>query len=189
MEELFCALLCGVPGVGKTTYVNAKVEQYKKDGYKVISWSDLRQLPYTGNERTVAVINYDDIHSAFVKMYNSSEAYVVRKILNEFGYCFHYCIEKGVSAIIDSTNTEKAQRYKKLRTFSNFKKICWCLTDDATEISRRNVGREKVVPEEYMREYFRTFEMPDYDENFDEIWINDKLLPKPESVEIDDEEL
>ncbi len=149
-------VLCGLQGSGKSTYAKKFQRAMQKDETIVIASSDevRRQYPDAKNE-TVFQFVYQMANDA---------------------------LADGKSVIIDATNiTMKSRR----QVFANIKvdceKICVVFCTPYEECVKRvevrnalqvATGGSHIVPTSVLERYYKSFEVPFYEEGWDNIWFS-----------------
>ncbi len=149
-------MLCGLPAVGKSTYISDMVDKYLIPSFHVISTDDL----------------FENIAGFYGMTYNEVWAL---GIYDEVERITHTIAKKafqtGHSAIFwDQTNLTPRSRQKKLAMVpKDYYKICVCLgvPDDWEERLASRPG--KTLPDSVLRNMEKTFVLPNVDEGFDEV--------------------
>ena len=146
-------MLVGVPGSGKSTWVNAQ------------SWA--KNCVYLSSDKII-----DDYASSVEKTYN--------EVFNEYvKTATHLLNKKAITtnvaeadAIWDQTNLTVKSRASKLKIFQCYKKIAVVFaTPDSHELARRLASRPgKSISDAVIASMTSIFQMPTTEEGFDEIW-------------------
>lgn len=143
-------VMVGVPGSGKSTYVS-KI----RDENTIVLSSDAIRKEFSGEEADQTT--------------NDKVFYALRRRLKE-----------AVSAtdsdiIIDATNITLKARKHILNTLKDFPcyKIAVVMTASEQECKERNASRSRVVPECVIGEMIGHYEIPFYEEGFDDIYFSD----------------
>ena len=138
-------VLCGLQGSGKSTY--AKVSE-TLHGYKIVS--------------------SDEVRKEFPDAKNDTVFKIVYKRANEL-------LERGESVVLDATNITIKSRGQ---IFQNIKATCFkmCIvfntpyTICVERVKARNEkGDDHFVPLEVLERYYKSFEVPFYEEGWDTI--------------------
>ena len=85
-------------------------------------------------------------------------------------------LASGKNVVYDATNTNYKRRMEFLRQvnvmkLSDLRTVCAFLTTPYEECSKRNVNRERSVPESVIRRMYEKFDIPMKAEGWDEIWV------------------
>lgn len=147
-------MLVGLPGSGKSTYVN---EPLYKMVYNIHSSDNLREELYNdANNQN----NNEKIFSILLKRIRED-------------------LEKGKSCILDATNISRKRRKHFLSQLNdiNCKKTAIVVATPYEECLINNNKRSRKVPKEVIDKMYRNFNIPFYDEGWDEI---DLYYPKQE---------
>lgn len=152
MPTLF--MLVGVPGVGKTTWVNQQDWTHKD--VVVVSTDDIVEQYAQETDRT-----YNEVFKEFMP---TAVKLMASQVVQ--------AREAGLDIIWDQTSTTKASRAKKLRMLPEYHAIAVVfLTPDRGELDVRLSGRPgKHIPKNVVDSMIAGFEMPD-EEEFNEIWF------------------
>ena len=143
-----CIMLCGLPASGKSTEAKKLSKLYEA---VIISSDELR------------IELFNDVN--FQKDNN--------KVFSELNKRVKSNLKQGRSVIIDSTNISYKRRKAFLQELTNFfcEKICVVMATPYEECLRRNVERERQVPEHVLKKMYMNFSMPWYYEGWDNIEI------------------
>ena len=143
----FMVMLVGLPGSGKSTA--AKVFSERKDCV-VLSSDAIREELY-GN------VN-DTEHNA--------------KVFEVLHRRSRDLLRAGISVCIDSTNLSKKRRIHFLNSLKNINcdKVAAVCATSYEECLRRNLNRDRVVPEKVIRKMYTSFAPPHESEGFDKVW-------------------
>jgi len=148
-----CYQLIGVPGAGKSTWVNAQNWAIECDYISTDKFVDA-QAELEGK-------TYNDVFKGVmpiaVKMM-AQEVVTSREV--------------GKDIIWDQTSTTVKSRKKKFNMLPNYEHIAVVFnTPDSTELARRLGNRPgKNIPTEIVQDMINKFEMPTLAEGFKEIW-------------------
>ncbi len=145
-------MLIGVPGSGKSTWVNS---QDWAHSCVLVSTDKLIDLEASRQGKT-----YNDVFEEYIK-----EA---TKIMNED---VKAAVEAGKDIIWDQTNTSKKSRKSKLASVHGYRKIAVIFdVPEENELKRRLASRPgKNIPWSVMTSMINNLEVPTEDE-FDEVW-------------------
>lgn len=150
MPDLY--VMVGIPGSGKTTYTNKNL----KDIDVVIHSDTVREeLGDVDNSKTSEVWS----------MINS-------KITD--------AIKSNLSIALDATNVSRKDRMRTLSHFigKDYKKHCVVILCDFETCQIQNNSRDRIVPNEVLTSMLTRFQVPTYDEGWDDIqFINDHYNP------------
>ncbi len=151
MPKLY--MLIGVPGSGKSTWVNS--QDWVRD-CALVSTDKLIELEAARQGRT-----YNDVFKDYI-----SEA---TKLMNED---VNMAAAEGHDIIWDQTNVNAKSRSKKLAMLPDYEKIAVVFnTPSANELMKRLASRPgKEIPWSVMTSMINNFEMPTEEEGFKEIW-------------------
>lgn len=148
-------VLCGTPGAGKST------------------WTMKNKDTFPG---TTKIVSRDEIRFALVpenEGYFSKEKEVYREFIRQI----KEGIENYNNVFVDATHYNRNARTKLLRSLGASIKgieVNAVVIRPSLEVTlAQNAQREgrKFVPEEIIKDYYRTFEMPTEEEGFDHIII------------------
>jgi len=147
MTELY--FLVGLPASGKSTWADKSCETLDA---VVVSSDSIREEIY-GSESILG-----DPNEVF-------------RIVHE--RILHF-LEEGVNVILDSTGLSYKHRIpllEKVSKIGDVEKIAVVFATDFGICSSRNVNRERRVPHHAMRNMYKSFTMPQYNEGWDDIRI------------------
>lgn len=146
-------VLVGVPGSGKSTWINNQEWATK---CVVISTDDLVDAHAATIGQTYSDVFKDYMPTAVQLM--TDQVIAARK--------------KKADIIWDQTSVSVGSRKKKLRMLPNYYKIAVVFpTPDATELQRRLDSRPgKNIPKQVSNSMAASFVMPTEEEGFDEVW-------------------
>lgn len=135
----------GLPGSGKSHYVKENF----KDTY--IASSDRLREELWGDENAQGD---DDL------LFDTLHKRIMGNLL----------LDKDV--VYDATNINAKRRRNYLKSISSeYKKVCLFFLTDIDICKDRNKNRERTVPEEVIEKMYRTFQIPQYSEGWDEIRV------------------
>lgn len=161
MKQL--TMLCGVPGSGKSTFVDNYCARYCEDSkYMILSTDDIIQDIADRHELTYNEV-FGDITYAFAErmMYKLAEI----------------AFNKVDEVIWDQTNLNPKTRRRKLEVVPKdwLKLAIWFkIPDDLDDRLSSRPG--KVIPKKVIDSMKKTFTVPSFGEGFDAIWeANDYL--------------
>lgn len=141
-------MLCGLPASGKSTVAQKLAKEYDAT---IFSSDALR-------EELFGDVNHQD---------NNQELFIElhRRIKN--------CLKDGKSAIYDACNISYKRRMAFLAELKNIpcEKICVLMATPYEECLRRNVERERRVPEHVIKRMYMSFNIPYWYEGWDYIEI------------------
>ena len=139
-------MLVGLPGSGKSYYA----EQHKDD-YVIHSSDNMRKVMF--GDESHSGDNYDVFNALHIEVRNS--------------------LRNGNSVIFDATNISRKRRISFLNTIKDFnvrKKAIIMATPYETCL-QNNTKRERQVPDSIMNNYYKTFNIPYYNEGWDEVEV------------------
>lgn len=141
-------MMCGIPGSGKSE----KAEELAKEYNATIFASDKIREELTGNENNQT--NNDEV---FKELHSR-----IKKSLLQ-----------GKNCIYDATNIHYKLRMRFLQYINYIccRKYCVVVATPYKECIRRNIERNRVVPEEVIEKMYRNFDIPYWYEGWDNIWI------------------
>lgn len=148
-----CYQLIGVPGSGKSTWIN----QQDWAGNCVIASTDNHVEAHALQTNST----YSDVFKEFMpRAVDLMAADVVS------------AREKGLDVIWDQTSTTRASRARKFRMLPEYQHIAVIFaTPDTNELKRRLNNRPgKNIPWNVVSGMINNFEMPTLEEGFEEIW-------------------
>lgn len=149
-----CYQLVGVPGAGKSTWINS--QDWSKDCHYASTdmWVDLEA------ERVGKT--YSEIFKDYMPM-------AVKLMANHVTMAR----EKNMDIIWDQTSTSVASRKKKFNMLPDYEHIAVVFkTPEPEELTRRLASRPgKVIPHFVIQQMISSFEMPSLDEGFTQVWF------------------
>jgi len=148
-----CYQLVGVPGSGKSTWVDAQSWSLACARVSTDKWVEI----YANQQgRTYSEVFEDYMPTAIDLM--------IQQVA--------FAQQHGHTVIWDQTSTTAASRRKKFRMLPDYQHIAVVFkTPDPEELSRRLASRPgKIIPEEIVKDMINRFEMPTLAEGFAEIW-------------------
>lgn len=148
-----CYQLIGVPGAGKSTWIES--QDWIAD-CAIVSTDNIVEAHAKMQGKTYNEIFHDFMPTAVKIMADN----VVR------------ARERNQDIIWDQTSTTMASRRKKFNMLRNYEHIAVVFrTPSADELARRLANRPgKNIPASVMNSMINNFEMPTEDEGFKEIW-------------------
>lgn len=160
----YLIVLCGIQGAGKTTKAQQLAEEYQAE---IVS-SDLVRLRIA-----------EDFHiegNLYSAIRNEAIFKDVYANINRF-------LKSGKNVIFDATNTTLKARYQ---IFLNVKtpcvKVCYIMNTPYAvckeRLKDRNIDPQLSVTEEAVERYWKTFEIPFYEEGWDKICLD--VIPQEE---------
>lgn len=145
-------VVCGLPGSGKTTTIKELYPDYAH-----ISSDDIREELY-GDASC-----QDNPDMVFFNMRN-------RTLEN---------LDKGISVVYDATNLTRKDRAFIIDSCPKYVAIkCLIIWAPIEECIKRDSGRNRVVGEHVIKRMVRRFQMPYFDEGFEEIQIEKTFIDK-----------
>lgn len=154
-------MLVGLPGCGKSTWIEHFLKKEASRQYSVISSDAL--IEQAAQECNVS---YDVAHKLLI----SEVLPLVYDMADD-------CIKNECSLIWDQTNLSTALRRDKLKKIPlHWRRVCVVFDLPLEEIKRRRDQREatspgKTVPEEIIKNMTASFEIPTKQEGWDEIIV------------------
>lgn len=141
-------MMCGIPGSGKSE----KAEELAKEYDAEIFASDKIRAELTGNENNQ--LNNEEV---FKELHSR-----IKKSLLQ-----------GKNCIYDATNIHYKLRMRFLQYINYIycNKYCVVVATPFKECIKRNIERNRVVPEEVIEKMYRNFDIPYWYEGWDNIWI------------------
>ncbi len=140
-------VMCGIPGAGKSTYV----EKLREEGFEVICPDDIR-AELTGDPSDQSQ-NAKVFEIAYSRLENATE--------------------KGFDVVFDATNVSVKARKEVLKHCNTgYTRIAVAVCTSLDEALRRNCKRERKVPEEVIRRMAANFSLPTEAEGFDKVILN-----------------
>ena len=148
-------LMCGLSGVGKTTYA----KQFAADN----------NLLYLGVDDFYAKVNGDEcIHE------NQFEVWI------EFYKAIHEAEVNGIDCIVDTNAITKCHRDQFLEWFPTFEHHLILIRCEEKLRYMNNSSRRRVVPDDVMLKMFINFEYPQQDEVYK--WDSVKVVYNTDNV-------
>lgn len=143
----YLLMLVGLPGSGKSTYIKNHFNQ----NLKVHSSDSIRE-ELTGTEDDQSV--------------NSKVFDILHKRVKED-------LENGVSCIYDATNISWKRRKAFLESLNKIDcfKVCHVIATPYEVCLRQNKARARIVPEAVIKRMYMNFDIPFYNEGWDDIKI------------------
>lgn len=144
-------MLVGLPGSGKSTYI----KKHFNTNLHVHSSDDIRE-ELTGNaeDQTVNAKVFELLHKRV-----------------------HEDLKNGISCVYDATNISWKKRKAFLESLKNIDcwKICHIIATPYEVCLEQNKQRDRVVPEHVIKRMYMNFDIPWYNEGWDdiEIWYTD----------------
>ena len=146
-------VMCGIPGSGKSFYA----ESYKNshDNYYIVSTDSIRE------ELLGDASNQKDGWAIFMTAYD--------RITNH--------LKDGHNVIFDATNIYRKSRKKILKYFrkvfgDTINLICVYMCTPLELCLKRNMDRDRVVPEGVIRNMYMNISTPDKEEGWDNVLMN-----------------
>ena len=140
-------MLVGLPGSGKSTYI----KKYFNQNISVHSSDAIR-------EELCGDVNNQDINSEVFKVLHNR----VKEDL-----------KNGISCVYDATNISWKRRKAFLQELNSIPciKICHIIATPFEVCLEQNKNRDRVVPYYVMERMYRNFDIPWYNEGWDNIWV------------------
>ena len=150
----FIHILCGLPGVGKSTWVNLHVPK-RTIQYNIVSTDSLIE-DYANRVGK----NYDEVF----KDYIDSATSLYNSMLTAY-------LSGGANIIVDRTNLTRASRAKILNKVpAGYKKTAIVFTCSLKNQEQRLASRKgKSIPDFVIKNMRRTYDDPTLSEGFDDI--------------------
>lgn len=148
-----CYQLVGVPGSGKTTWVNEQ------------DW--MEDCAYISTDKFVDA-HAEETGKTYSEVFNDFMPTAVNLMVAEVVQAH----EEGKNIIWDQTSTTIASRARKFNMLPDYEHIAVVFqTPPRPELKRRLESRPgKEIPEVVMEGMLASFEMPSKDEGFEQIW-------------------
>lgn len=148
MDVPIFMMMCGLPASGKST----KAQELAKEYDATVFSSDAIRAEWYGDEAIQG-----DNNKLFIELH--------RRIKD--------CLRGGKSAIFDATNINYKKRISFLAELKNISctKICVLMATPYEECVKRNVERERKVPEDVIKRMYFNFNIPYWYEGWDDIKI------------------
>ena len=172
--------LCGLQGSGKSTYAKKSKDEFEK---------------YNPGKKCV-IVSSDQIRAEHPEIIGDNT-----KVFNRVYADINQALKRGDCVIFDATNTTiKSRRQIFQRVTEPCKKICYIINTPYNECRERllkrnqncdriynteigeNVPNPFYVPMEILEKYHKSFEVPFYEEGWDDIFIAN-IISHDESVE------
>ena len=152
-------IMVGIVGSGKSY----KAEELKV-AYEVINRNN-------GIDRKVVILSSDAIREEITGDINCQTRN------DEVFSLLHKRIKENIKTndvIVDATNVSQKSRQALLNCVKkvNCHKICYVMTTPLDICKKQNANRDRVVPVEVIEKQIRNFQVPFYEEGFDEIFLN-----------------
>lgn len=141
MARMF--LMCGHPGSGKSTYAR---EFARKNGFRYLSIDDM-YAAFNGDPTSHD--NKFDVWMTFFRQIHAAEV-------------------AGQDVVVDTNAPTRADRFEFLNWFSSFEHYLIWIDSDEKLCLENNRHRSRVIPEEQMKNLFKMFEAP----HFNEVYFN-----------------
>ena len=159
----FFILMVGLVGSGKST----KAKQLKESIYMSSPKYD-----EFGRADITTYISSDDIRAEFGDVNDQSQN---EKVFKEVHNRIKEATQRYEHIIVDATNLTIKSRKSILNCIKNvngYYKQAYVMTTPLSVCKERNANRERVVPEFVIDNMIRKFEIPFYEEGFDEIVLD-----------------
>lgn len=156
MNKQQAIMMVGIPGSGKSTIANELLEKWDLNNCKIFSSDEYRKI-VCGDEN-----DQTQNEKVFKTLYNDMKNY----------------LEKGFDIIFDATNTTLKSR-KKFIDFirKNFSRqihiTAYVVNTPAHTCIDRDKYRDRNVGVDVIGKFVKSFQMPHYFEDIDEIYIHD----------------
>jgi tRNA uridine 5-carbamoylmethylation protein Kti12 len=169
MLRPYIQILVGMPGVGKSTWINVNVNN-RTVYHKVLSTDDLIE-----NHAQRLGTTYDAIFNDYIAIATKEYEARLKSYLNS-----------GSNIVIDRTNLTRSSRYKILRQVPSFyiKNAVVFTCDKETRINRINSRKGKFIPEHILERMEASYEVPILSEGFDDIVFIDTDKPIKELMNV-----
>lgn len=174
------ACLCGLQGSGKSTYAKKLKDEFEKNNLG----------------KKCVIVSSDQIRADYPELASDNT-----KVFNKVYADINYWLRQGDCVIFDATNTTiKSRRQIFQRVTEPCKKICYILNTPYEECRERllkrnqncdrtynietgeNIPNPFYVPIEALEKYHKSFEIPFYEEGWNEIVITN-IIDHNKSVE------
>lgn len=156
-------MMCGLPGVGKSTWIWQLESQLRNDHYPL-------------SDTDVVVISTDDIieglGTGYGMTYNELFDNVTYSFAEKIMYKIakHYIDKKTKFVIWDQTNLTVKSRKRKLDMIpSEYEKICVYFEIPADHQERLDGRKDKFIPPHVIDSMKKTLEIPTESEGFNEV--------------------
>ncbi len=148
-----CYQLIGVPGAGKSTWVNSQ------------NWAN--DCAYISTDKFVEA-HARSVGKTYSEVFDEFMPHAVKLMADEVVAAR----EAGKDIIWDQTSTSVKSRVRKFNMLPDYEHIAVVFkTPDEVELNRRLANRPgKNIPDHVMRSMIKHFEMPTEEEGFKEIW-------------------
>lgn len=147
-------IMVGIPGSGKSTEALALQKAYILEGFgetRIVSSDDIRaEILNDVNDQIQNDLVFKEVHKRIKQ-----------------------AVKDGVNVIIDATNIKIKSRTSILNCIKDksYTKIAYVIPTAKEICIKRNNSRDRVVPEWVIEKQIKQFEIPFYNEGFDEIYI------------------
>ena len=140
-------MLVGLPGSGKSTYIKNHFNQ----NLHVHSSDDIRE-ELSGN------VNNQDINKEVFELLH-------KRVKDD--------LKNGISCVYDATNLNWKRRKAFLESLKGIDcfKVCHVIATPYEVCLEQNNSRDRVVPEEVIERMYRNFDIPWYNEGWNDIQI------------------
>ncbi len=151
-----CYQLIGVPGAGKSTWVNSQ------------NWAN--DCAYISTDKFVEA-HARSVGKTYSEVFDEFMPHAVKLMADEVVVAR----EAGKDIIWDQTSTSVKSRIRKFNMLPDYEHIAVVFkTPDDVELARRLASRPgKNIPDHVIRSMIKHFEMPSAEEGFKEIWYAD----------------
>ncbi|XP_058965982.2 heterogeneous nuclear ribonucleoprotein U-like protein 1 isoform X2 [Pocillopora verrucosa] len=170
-KECEVIMMVGLPGSGKTTWVNQQVSENPDKKYNVLGTNSIMEkMKIMGVARKRDVGGYS-------------------KLMDKAAKCLHRLFELAASKkrnyILDQTNVYLSAQKKKMRPFEGFNRKAIVCIPTQEDLKKRTEDRKKEgieLPENAVSDMKMSFTLPKVGEFFDEVVYADQPESKAKSV-------
>lgn len=166
-------MLCGLPGSGKSTFVNKIINNGIKE--------------HNLNKDSFVVVSSDEIRYSMFDEYNVKDN---TKVFNEAHRRIIQALNKNKIVIFDATNLSGKRRASLIQEIEKnvdfsyrVNKVCFIMATPIDECIKRNKKRDRIVPESDILRMWKQIEIPNlYYELYNNVYIvypHEKYLLKP----------